>query len=60
MDISRYFFTCGNCDFLITNLGQADKQIECCPSCGDDDIDYSSNDDRNLYLKRLSLEISNI
>lgn len=60
MSIERYFLMCRNCDFMLSLLGQADRQVECCPSCGDDDIAYAEKSDRDSYINRLQSELDYI
>lgn len=54
----RAFFICKECKFVFTTLGQATHEIEgCCPSCGEDNIDYAPKEARERFITGIKDEL---
>jgi transcription initiation factor IIE alpha subunit len=55
----RYFFKCTECGFMLSLLGQANREVECCPSC-EGSLDYAPKKDRENYIQSLRDELAYI
>jgi transcription initiation factor IIE alpha subunit len=56
----RYFFKCTECGFMLSLLGQANREIEYyCPCC-EGDLDYAPKKDRDDYIQKLKDELNHI
>ncbi|GIN67068.1 hypothetical protein J41TS2_24890 [Bacillus sonorensis] len=58
---AQFFFKCKDCGFMLSIMGQADRQseVEICPCC-DGDLDYAPKKDRENYIRDLKAEIDEI
>jgi rRNA maturation endonuclease Nob1 len=56
----RFFFKCTECNFMLTLLGQANREVECCPSCGEATLDYAPKQVREEYIELLLEELEDI
>lgn len=58
--LRRFFFKCTECGFMLSLLGQANREVECCPSCCEGTLDYATKKDRDDYIQRLTDEIEDL
>ena len=55
----RAFMECNDCGFVFTTLGQANFDMEgLCPSCGDNNLEYASEQSRKKFIEGVKDELS--